>query len=211
MSPSAVPAAVSARVLDLDRPDIATEILDRPPVSFRESWRVIPLPRERSLVVGVLCHWASLAGDAALPGIGALDPEVLPVAWRNCLLVRREPLQESWSHEYLGDAFVETDLQPPKATGPRLESALHGRIADWFDLAFQTRRPVTLGGGFRRDDGQRARFRTLLLPFGDTEGKVTHLLAAVTARPLLSLEPHHLPLEAHAYIDGFWVHQPALP
>ncbi len=200
MSPSAVPA----QVLDLDHPDLAPEALERPPVSFRESWRVIPLPRERSLVVAVLCHWASLAGDAALPRIGALDPEALPVAWRNCLLVRREPLPENWTFEYLGEVFVET-------LGPRPGSALPSRILRWFDLAHQTRRPITLGGGFRRDDGQRARFRTLLLPFGEAEGTVTHLLAAVTARPLLSLEPHHLPLEAHAYIDGFWVHQPALP
>jgi len=172
---------------------------------------VLPLPRERSLVVGVLCHWASLAGDRALPAIGALDPEALPVAWRSCLLARREPLPESWCFEYLGDAFLEAGLEGREDAGARPEPALQGRIARWFDLAFQTRRPVTLGGGFRRHDGQRSRFRTLLLPFGDAEGRVTHLLAAVTARPLLSLEPHHLPLEAHAYIDGFWVHQPALP
>ncbi|MDJ0946917.1 MAG: hypothetical protein QNJ30_25995 [Kiloniellales bacterium] len=207
MSPSAVPA----QVLDLDHPDLTTETLDRPPVAFRESWRVIPLPRERSLVVGVLCHWANLAGDAALPRIGALDPEALPVAWRNCLLARREPLQESWSFEYLGEAFAATGFDPSGSPNPRLGSSLQSRILRWFDLAFQARRPITLGGGFRREDGQRARFRTLLLPFGEADGGVTHLLAAVTARPLLSLEPHHLPLEAHAYIDGFWVHQPALP
>ena len=211
MSPSALSAPVLDSDLDLDHPDFAMETLDRPPVSFRESWRVIPLPRERSLVVGVLRHWASLAGDAALPGIGALDPEALPVAWRNCLLARRELLQESWSFEYLGDAFVEAEFEACEDRGPRPGSALQGRIAGWFDLALQTRRPITLGGGFRHDDGQRARFRTLLLPFGDAQGSVTHLLAAVSARPLLSLEPHHLPLEAHAYIDGFWVHQPALP
>ena len=204
-------SALQAQVLDLDPPEHAAETLDRPPVSFRESWRVIPLPRERSLVVGVLCHWANLAGDEALPRIGALDPEALPVAWRSCLLARREPLQESWSFDYLGEAFVETGLEPREGLAPRSRSALQSRILRWFDLAFQARRPITLGGGFQRDDGQRTRFRTLLLPFGEADGSVTHLLATVTARPLLSLEPHHLPLEAHAYIDGFWVNQPALP
>ncbi len=207
MSPSAVPA----QILDLDHPDFALENLERPPVSFKESWRVIPLPRERSLVVGMLCHWASLSGGGALPSIGALDPEALPVAWRNCLLVRREALPESWTFEYLGDAFVETGFEPRAGLSPSQASALQSRILRWFDLAFQTRRPITLGGGYRRDDGQRARFRTRLLPFGEAEGTVTHLLATISARPLLSLEPHHLPLEAHAYVDGFWVHQPALP
>lgn len=206
MNPSGLQA--EAPYFDPDTRDVIAEALARPPVAFRESWRVIPLPRERGLVVSLLHHWGSLVSGSGLPDIGRLDPQALPAAWRNCLLVRHVPDQESWSYDYLGSAFIEDSGDVASVIRG---SELQDRIARWFDLALLTGRPMTLGGGFRLRSGLPARFRAALLPFGSDGDEVTHLLAATSARELLSLEPRHLPIEAHTYIDGFWVHQPALP
>lgn len=204
MSPSGMPA--HDQYLDFEQQDLGLEALSHPPVAFRESWRVIPLPRERNMVTSLLCHWTNLAGKDSRPSIGTLDPEVLPVEWCSCALLRRKR-NEDWSLEYQGENFLEPgcgDFVPQV-------SSLQNRMARWFDMALQAGRPFTVGGGFRQPDGRQKRFRALLLPFGDAGGKVTHLLAASTARDLLSLAPHHLPVEAHVYVDGFWVRQAALP
>lgn len=204
MSPSGMPAR--AQYLDFEQQDLGLEALSHPPVAFRESWRVLPLPRERNMVIGLLCHWTNLAGEASRPSIGALDPEVLPVEWRNCALLRRKA-GDDWSLEYEGEDFLESGFGEAR---PQV-SPLQRRLARWFDMALQTGRPFTVGGGFRQLDGRQQRFRALLLPFGEAAGSITHLLAASTERELLSLEPHHLPIEAHVYVDGFWVRQAALP
>ena len=204
MSPSSMPAR--AQYLDFEQQDLGLEALSHPPGFPEGDRRVIPLPRERNMVTSLLCHWANLAGEANRPSIGTLDPEVLPVEWCNCALLRRER-SDDWSLEYQGEDFLELgfgDIVPQV-------SSLQNRMARWFDMALQAGRPFTVGGGFRQLDGCQKRFRALLLPFGDAGSGVTHLLAASTARDLLSLEPHHLPIEAHVYIDGFWVRQAALP
>lgn len=207
MSPSGLPART--RQLEFERWNILDEPIARPPVSFRESWRVIPLPRERGLVVSLLCHWASLRSESRLPRFNDLDPEAIPVSWRGCLLARREE-KVQWTFDYRGDFFEEA-LGEAETLRTQGEPDLLGQISDWFDVVSQAMRPITLGGAFVRDDGTRGRFRCLFLPFGSVEGGVTHILAAATARNLLSLEPRHLPLEAYAYIDGYWVYQPAQP
>ncbi len=202
------PSGLSPRTLAKDAEAVPTRFEGRP-VSFRETWRVIPLPRERSLVVTLLCHWASLTASSDLPSIERLDPHALPIDWRNCVLLRRDG-SDDWHFEYQGDAFVDFSFPPKQATRAKENPMPEARLSDWIDLALGSTSPVTVGGGFQHGSGQRVRFRSLLLPFGDDGGRITHLLAASTARDLLSLEPKHLPIEAYAYVDGFWLRQALL-
>ena len=199
MSP---PSALSQRAAAKDAEAVHAPFEGRP-ISFRETWRVIPLPRERSLVVTLLRHWASLTAPSDLPSIDRLDPQALPIDWRNCVLLRRNG-SDDWHFEYQGEAFVDFGHPPTQARHSLTPDA---RLSEWIDMARGSARPVTAGGAFQHGSGQRVRFRTLLLPFGDDGGRVTHLLAASTAHDLLSLEPRHLPIEAYAYVDGFWIRQ----
>lgn len=199
------PSGLSSRTLAKEAEAVPAPFEGRP-VSFRETWRVIPLPRERSLVVTLLCHWASLTASTDLPSIDRLDPHALPIDWRYCVLLRREGGGD-WQFEYQGDGFIDFSFPPKQANEAELRLAPEARLAEWIDLTLGSTSPITVGGGFQHGSGQRVRFRTLLLPFGDDAGRITHLLAASTARDLLSLEPRHLPIEAYAYVGGLWIRQ----
>ena len=144
-------------------------------------------PRERRLVLRLLSYWRELAGERDMPQPSDIDGGRIPDMWGHCFLLEVRGSGEP-AFGYIGEqlaAQLDKDL-----TGQAVSSAgsdtLLGQGASYHRQVLARGIPITLGGQFVNRERRAVLYRSILLPLGEGEGRITALFGGANCRELVA-------------------------
>ena len=140
---------------------------------------------EQRLTFRLKSHWDALRKDEPLPDIHHFHTDAVEDLWPFCFKVRidgNRPPQ--FTYEYMGEELKK--LYGHDMTGMTVNrkmahfpgSVLHERL----DNVVSTRTAMQDQGHLINYDGKLIRYRACLLPFGNKQGELTHILCALSCR-----------------------------
>jgi len=144
--------------------------------------------RERRATYRALAYWEMLCAGGEVPSGGLLDADAPPDLRQSLFVVSiRRPAESSVIAQ--GGAALDALCGGP-ATGRRLDEAMPYALRDTFgDLTRvidQYRKPVLNSGMTQAGDGSTVLYRSILMPLGNADGRVTGILGAIGCRPVPS-------------------------
>lgn len=133
-------------------------------------------------------YWEMLRKDQAIPEFARLNVSVISDIWPNCVLFSLQPAAEGklpimsiskigenvqpiYSNEMLGLSF--------NAAQRHFQGA---KIIHRVSEVLESRRPIFDEGQFVNEHSKIVKFRSCLMPFGTTEGMITHILVGLSWR-----------------------------
>jgi hypothetical protein len=129
---------------------------------------------EQRLVGRVLRHWREMVHQGAFPRLDEIDPWMLGEDWANCLLIAvEEPIE--LSH------FI--SLGENLATALCSTNTLSGLLLSHLPMVLSEDRCLIVEGGATLH-GARILHRSALLPLSEDGITISHVLGAVSYRPL---------------------------
>jgi hypothetical protein len=142
-------------------------------------------PRERRLVLRLLSYWREIAGERDMPRQGDVDRGKISDMWGHCFML---DVRESGDPVYgfIGDshaAELGADFNG-RAVSAAGGDTLLGQAASYYRQVLARGIPITLGGQFVNRRQQTVLYRSILLPLGEGEGRVTALLGGANYREL---------------------------
>jgi hypothetical protein len=139
-------------------------------------------PRERRLVLRLLGHWRDLAGDRAMPRASDVDGAAIPELWPYCFMLDVRGPEPVFT--FVGDFHVAAVGRDP--TGQPLSSVptetLLSQGLSYYPRVLARAIPITLGGQFVDRDGRTILYRSIIMPLGESEGRVPMLLGGANCR-----------------------------
>ena len=117
------------------------------------------------------------------PDIMQFNTNAIEDVWGYCLRLGLETQKDTYRYEYMGDHLIGiygSDLtgrvlDHPSATFPGV--SLHRKIADAVEGI-----PVEDEGHFLKGNGGMVKYRACLLPFGNPQQGVTHVVIGLSCR-----------------------------
>ncbi len=144
----------------------------------------IPKEMERRMVFRLLGYWREVRGDREFASLNDIVPEAIEEMWPYCFVLDREKGEADPIFHYMGPKLIEycgLDLtDKPASTAP--EGTLIGRSVAYFKEVIEKAVPITTGGNFIDQHGQKIVFRSVVMPLGDGQGQISHLLGAANCR-----------------------------
>jgi hypothetical protein len=142
-------------------------------------------PRERRLVLRLLSYWREIAGERAMPRRSDVDGSKISDMWGHCFLLdvpdSGEPV-----FSYVGEHYPSgSDLLGRTVSAAGGDNLL-GQAASYHRQVLARAIPITLGGQFVSREKNTVLYRSILLPLGEEEGRVTALLGGANCRELAS-------------------------
>jgi hypothetical protein len=142
-------------------------------------------PPERRLVGQALSYWGELRGKRPMPSVadlplGAEEARAGRGLWPHLYVVALESQIGESVLSYAGRTLATAcgkDLEGARAADV-LPPALWEKLSDVFQAAAAMEKPVLASGPFVTGDNRDALFRGIVMPLGDGEGDVRHLLGA---------------------------------
>jgi len=138
---------------------------------------------ERRRTVRLENYWLSLRWSAQGPYFQDFRPERSPIPWSQLFLAHCGGTSEQIEFEHVGSDVVAV-FQPTGTNLPEREwllDAIRTHCGD-IDATLRNASPARGEGSFTRPDGVTVHYRSLLLPFVDSERKPRYLLGALTYR-----------------------------
>lgn len=142
-------------------------------------------PRERRLVLRLLSYWRELAGERDMPRPDDVDGGKIPDMWGHCFMLEVRGAGEP-VYGTIGDhhaAKLQADLRGREVSAAGGDTLL-GQAASYYRQVLARGIPITLGGQFVNREQQTVLYRSILLPLGEGEGRVTALLGGANCREL---------------------------
>lgn len=144
-------------------------------------------PRERRLVLRLLSYWREIGGERDMPQPGDVDGGAIPDMWGYCFILDVRGSGEP-AFSFIGEhhaAQLGRDLigQPVSSAG---SDTLLGQAASYFGQVLARGIPITLGGQFENRDQRIILYRSILLPLGEGEGRITAILGGANCRELVA-------------------------
>jgi hypothetical protein len=127
-------------------------------------------------------YWDGLEKVNGIPREADIDAAVLEQVWADCYLTQvlnGAPYQYDYLGETLIKAYGDDTMQGEVRS---LVYPSIGRVSEKFADAIKGGVPLVDGGEFINDHNMLIKFRQLILPFGDSTGKITHLLGGMRWR-----------------------------
>lgn len=142
-------------------------------------------PRERRLVLRLLSYWRELAGEGAMPRPSDIDPSKIPDMWVHCYMLDVRGANEP-AFSYVGENHArilgrDVTGKPVSAVEP---DTLLGQAASYHRQVLARGIPITLGGQFVSREKRTVLYRSILLPLGESEGRITALFGGANCREL---------------------------
>lgn len=130
-------------------------------------------------------YWDKLRGDHPFPSESQVDPDEIADIWPSCFLISIDDVTRrlGYRYSYLGDELVEAygdDVKNPDVA-LRLISTASIPIVKKFDEVVARQKPVVDESEFINLKNLRIRYRTCMLPLGQS-GHVTHILGCMRWR-----------------------------
>lgn len=139
--------------------------------------------QEQRLTRRLLNYWQLIRKMKDYPDIVHFNTSAVEDVWGNCLRLSLEPPKDIYRYEYMGDKIIK--IYGKDLTGTTLEQAtpkfpglsLHQKI---HDAAMGI--PVEDEGHFLKENGAMVKYRACLLPFGNPQMGVTHVIIGLSCR-----------------------------
>lgn len=131
----------------------------------------------------VLNYWESLRGNRPFPTESDIDPDEVADIWPSCFLISLDDVTRrlGYRYSYLGEALIEAygdDIKNPEIV-MRLISTNSLPLAKRFDEVVKSKAPLFDEAEFVNLKQMRIKYRTCLLPLGNSDGQVTHILGSM--------------------------------
>lgn len=141
---------------------------------------------ERRMVLRVLHRWRELAGDRDFPAPKVVTGTSFREFWPYCFVldcagVAGDPIFIEFGEE------LEVLCGRNMARRPARETPAPTIISETLKFANEVLRrkvPVTRGGEFALSGGATVLYRSILLPLGDDDDNVTHIVGAANCREI---------------------------
>ncbi len=143
-----------------------------------------PPNMERRLSLRILTYWRGLRDQRADPGLSDVDPESISDMWPCCLVLKVEgcesdPIIATCGHELQEHGGEDLTGKPLSADPPQ---SLVANGASFFQQVLSKRVPITYGDKYTNAEGNEVLFRSAILPLGENDEAITHLLCAANCR-----------------------------
>jgi len=127
-------------------------------------------------------YWGKLASGRPYPSESEIDPDSLSEIWPSCFLISIDDVTRrlGYRYSYLGEDLIEAygdDVKNPDVA-LRLISTASIPIVKKFDEVVSRQKPVVDESEFINLKGLRIRYRTCMLPLGQS-GHVTHIIGCM--------------------------------
>lgn len=139
---------------------------------------------ERRITEILLAYWNKRRGDRLFPSPQEINPKDLTEIWDNCFMIRlvSDPEEEDeFRYTYLGSSIVAA--YGDNLTGADIYTSLMSpsgaRIADIFDKVATSKKPLVESSEFLNTQNVIIRYRQCVLPLGEKEDEVTHLIGGM--------------------------------
>lgn len=131
-------------------------------------------------------YWRTLRGTRAFPSENTFDPDAITDIWPSCFLVSIDDVTRrlGYRYSYLGDHLIEAygdDLRNHDVV-KKLLSTHDTSTARRFDEVTQGRKPVFDEGMFINLRQHPIKYRACLLPLGETDDAVSHIIGCMSWR-----------------------------
>lgn len=145
----------------------------------------LPRGMERRLVLRLLSYWRSLLrGGEAMPSFLAVDPSSMEDIWPHCFVLDVVGHEADPVFRQVGASFAAhspIDLVGRRVSEAREGSLVHASVSYVHEIIAKAV-PVSRGGEFRKQDGTRVLYRSIVLPMSDDGSAVSGLLCAANCR-----------------------------
>lgn len=138
----------------------------------------------RRITEVLLSYWTELKGDRLFPTASEISPKALEDIWDSCFMLKLidDPEEEDeYKYTYLGSSIIAA--YGDNLTGANVYTSLmspsSGRITDFFDRVVYSKKPLIEESEFLNIQNVIIRYRQCVLPLGDTNDKVDHLLGGM--------------------------------
>jgi hypothetical protein len=144
----------------------------------------LPQGMERRLVLRLLSHWRSLLDDRSFPSFLDFDPDEIPDIWANSFVLEvfedgREPIFRAVGDELASCAgFPLVGCRISDVPANTLPAVSVAYIYEVLEKGV----PISRGGEFRKDDGTKVLYRSIILPMSDDGETISGLLCAANCR-----------------------------
>jgi hypothetical protein len=153
--------------------------------------------QEQRLVMRILAHWRGLCTGTALPRRSQIDPQLFGQDWSYCLLLDIDPRPERSRFAFVGEQL--RDPSWPTLERQSLaecqENTLLYVATSYLSRVIAKGVPISTGGvGLHQ--GAPIVYRSILLPLGESAGRIDGMLGAANYREIPVTEDIH-PLQEH--------------
>ncbi len=143
---------------------------------------------EKRLTSRLTSYWEMLRKEQPLPEFSKFNSSSIADAWDTCMTLAIQPSQDNNARTYkyvqLGPKLVTMLGKDP--TGSYVKAKQRGfpgaRIIKDIDKAADSAEPLYDGGQFVTEKNKVVKFRSCLLPFGNANDGVTHMLVGLSWR-----------------------------
>lgn len=143
-----------------------------------------PQGMERRMVLRLLAQWRAWQGDDAFPSFAAVAPETISEMWGYCFVLDFLGHENDPVVRMIGESLSE--YLPREIANCRLSevpaNTLLEHAASYYQEVLDRRVPISRGGEFRKYDGKKVLYRSIVLPMSDDGHRISGLLGAANCR-----------------------------
>lgn len=143
-----------------------------------------PQGMERRMVLRLLAQWREWCGEDRFPSFARVDPGGIPEMWASCFVLDFLGFEDDPVIRMVGDDLAA--YMPHSVTNCRLSEApaksLIEYAAAYYREILDREVPISRGGQFRKYDGRKVLFRSIILPMSDDGRTISGLLGAANCR-----------------------------
>lgn len=127
-------------------------------------------------------YWESLPKTNNIPKEADIDDEQLKLIWNDCYLahvIKGKP----YKYDFLGKNLIEAYGE--EYARKEVESLVYpsiDKVSDRFSEVISTRKTLDTSGEFINNSNMLIKYRQLLMPFGNNDGTITHILGGMRWR-----------------------------
>lgn len=140
---------------------------------------------EKRLTARLTKYWERIKKDDPLPRFVKFNPSAIEDVWENCFQLKslsESAEKRSYTYEYMGDKLVEAygrSLVGQQA-GAHFKNLPGSAILKKLPELESKLEPVYDDGQFINDKHKVVKYRACLLPFGDVDSGLTHVVCGLS-------------------------------
>ena len=143
-----------------------------------------PQGMERRMVLRLLAQWRDWCGEDRFPSFARVEPDAISEMWSSCFVLDFLGHEDDPIIRMVGEDLAA--YMPQSVTNCRLSEApaksLIEYAAAYYREVLDREVPISRGGQFRKYDGKKVLFRSIILPMSDDGSTISGLLGAANCR-----------------------------
>lgn len=143
-----------------------------------------PQGMERRMVLRLLSQWRIWQGEDEFPSFASVDPGEIADIWSFCFVLDILDHEDDPIVRMVGESLGA--YLPQEVTDCHLSdvpaNSLLEHAASYFPEILRRKVPISRGGEFRKYDGKKVLYRSIVLPMSDDGRTISGLLCAANCR-----------------------------